>query len=57
MSDNATTLVYDEYNNCWECAKCPMAWQFIADGPKENKMNYCPECGRKIIAMEGDPDA
>jgi hypothetical protein len=55
-SRDTTTLIYDEQYDNWECAKCDMVWHFDADGPKENKINYCPECGRKIVALEGgDP--
>ena len=56
-SRDTTTLTYNEDQNCWECAKCDMAWSFEYDGPRENKMNYCPECGRKIVELKGDGHA
>jgi DNA-directed RNA polymerase subunit RPC12/RpoP len=35
--------------NTWQCTKCGWDWDLLADTPKENMMNYCPYCGRKII--------
>lgn len=41
-------LVEDDMNT-WECSNC-RGWWILNDGtPKENRMNYCPYCGYKII--------
>ncbi|EHQ88258.1 hypothetical protein [Desulfosporosinus youngiae] len=37
----------DEGN--WSCSKCTAVVIFAEDGPSENRMSFCPECGRKII--------
>jgi ribosomal protein L37AE/L43A len=36
----------------WECSNCDIAWQFDANGPKENQVYYCPKCGAKIVRLE-----
>ena len=33
-------------------ASCGYQWVFEADGPKQNRMNFCPSCGGKLIALE-----
>lgn len=40
----------DEDGN-WSCSKCTAVWIFPGDGPGENEMSYCPECGRKIVKV------
>ncbi len=30
---------------------CGNAFSFIADGPKENQMNYCCYCGKPIVEV------
>lgn len=35
----------------WD-TECGEAFQFTVDGPKENKMYFCPYCGRPI-AIKG----
>ena len=32
--------------------ECGELVEFIQDGPKENKFNYCPFCGREIREAE-----
>ena len=32
----------------WSCEECDMEWTFEADGPEENEMKFCPQCGRMI---------
>lgn len=27
---------------------CGVLWTLLNDGPKENDMNYCPKCGKKL---------
>lgn len=33
----------------WESA-CGAVWEFIADGPIENQMRFCPRCGKPVQA-------
>jgi hypothetical protein len=35
---------------------CGRDWQFIDDGPVENRMDYCMGCGKRVrvVASEGD---
>lgn len=48
---NKRTCTYKQLNddyNTWECSNCKCDW-CIEDGtPKDNNMNYCPECGARI---------
>lgn len=56
---DTTTYTHDEHDDAWQCAKCDAYWTFIDGGPVENKMHYCPECGRYItdvVRMEDDDD-
>lgn len=41
-------------DTCWECSECGLEF-YLADGgtPKENRYNYCPNCGAK---MDGESD-
>lgn len=41
----------DPDNNLWD-GECGAVWEFIADGPIENKCNFCPECGGKLVISE-----
>lgn len=41
----------DPDNNFWD-GECGAVWEFIADGPIENKCNFCPECGGKLVISE-----
>jgi hypothetical protein len=31
---------------------CGTEWQFLADGPADNKMNHCPQCGGRVRVVE-----
>ena len=33
---------------------CGKEWEFINDGPKENGVNFCMDCGRPVEIMECD---
>jgi DNA-directed RNA polymerase subunit RPC12/RpoP len=44
--------LWDEDSDTYKCSQCGELWTLIADSPLENNMNYCPKCGRKIIAGE-----
>lgn len=35
----------------WECSACGELWTLIEGTPKQNGMNFCPNCGAK---MEGE---
>ena len=41
----------DWYGNTWS-GSCGTEWKLEADGPKENSMNFCPECGGRLIIEE-----
>jgi len=43
----------DEFDNDWWCSKCNLIWTLNDGTPKDNGMEYCPKCGRKIIYKEG----
>ena len=32
----------DEY---YECSNCGEPWELMAGTPKDNNMNFCPNCG------------
>ena len=42
---------YDYYDT-----ECENAFELETDGPKENGMNYCPYCGKKLVVddMKGE---
>lgn len=47
----ATTMVQvDEEHNVWKCEKCGALNRMEADGPFENGWDFCPQCGRRIVA-------
>lgn len=33
----------------WECPECHELWVFMEDAPEENRFNYCPRCGKRLI--------
>ena len=33
--------------------KCGETWEFTAGGVKENRISYCPYCGRRIKEKDG----
>lgn len=39
----------DECSDYWD-TECDEAFSFIEGGPRENHMQFCPYCGRKIVA-------
>jgi hypothetical protein len=39
----------------WE-GSCGAAWTFIVDGPKENGVNFCPNCGKPLEVMKESAD-
>lgn len=36
----------------WVCSVCGEPWTLIAGTPKENNMNYCPNCGAKMMEVQ-----
>lgn len=46
---------HDQIYDMWD-TDCEQAFQFISDGPKENKFGFCPYCGRRIIIEKEDED-
>jgi hypothetical protein len=46
------TCEYSEDDDeTWSCSECPTNWTFTDGGPEDNRVNYCPECGRKVVAF------
>lgn len=39
---------FDEYENVYCCSNCKEEFVLLADTPKINNYNYCPECGCKM---------
>ena len=34
---------------------CGREWQFINDGPVENRMDYCMGCGKRVVVAPTEP--
>lgn len=53
MAERETSCVwsYDDIDNKWD-GECGAAWTFEYDGPRENKMAFCPSCGRSVVIRE-----
>ena len=56
MSEENTCKYEEETMSAWDgdtawvCSECGETWSFgNGTTPQENNMNYCPNCGRKII--------
>jgi len=39
--------IQDEHDGSWN-GSCGIKWNFMSNGPTENKVNYCPRCGKKV---------
>lgn len=50
MTKSECKWYLEDYNfSQWE-SDCGLSWYMSNDEtPKENEMNYCPKCGRKLI--------
>lgn len=46
--DGTQACRWVEKDDYWETS-CGKHWSFIADGPTENGMNYCNNCGRPLL--------
>lgn len=59
MSDEYCDWTFDaddNYGDSWDGA-CGAKWIFLADGPIENKMRFCPECGKRTRTVIATEDA
>ncbi len=45
------TWAPDEWDDSWN-GSCGAKWVFPDAGPSENKMRFCPECGRPLTLTE-----
>jgi hypothetical protein len=50
-SPTVASCEWTEDDSGWQTG-CGRDWQFIDDGPVENRMDYCMGCGRKIVIGE-----
>lgn len=50
MTKSECKWYLEDYNfSQWE-SDCGLSWYMSNDEtPKENEMNYCPKCGRKLV--------
>lgn len=42
---------FDGQEHSWN-GKCGVSWQFFEDGPEENRMRFCPGCGKPVSIAE-----
>lgn len=49
LSEN--TCLWSLEDGVWR-GVCGVQWCLNEGTPKDNEMNYCPECGKKIIEVE-----
>lgn len=53
-TNNCIWVYYeDAYENYWE-TKCGNLFQIMAGTPSENKMKYCPYCGKLLKEQVDD---
>ena len=48
---NKNTCTYKQTEvdyNSWSCSNCKCEWCMEDGTPKDNNLNYCPECGARI---------
>ena len=48
---NKNTCVYEQTDidwSAWTCSNCKCDWCLEDGTPKDNNLNYCPECGARI---------
>ena len=48
QAKRAGCCVWREDSDGFWKGDCGIAWELFTGTPKENKMNYCPECGKLI---------
>ena len=42
-------VYYHIEDSTWECSNCRDTWMLNDGSPKDNRMEYCPYCGAKIV--------
>ena len=42
-------ISFDEEANGWQCSRCGNVWQLNSGTPKENNMNFCTNCGARMV--------
>ncbi len=56
MEKNTETCEWcDDYDGVWQTT-CGNAWQFNNGGPINNKMKFCPYCGKSLIEKRIEAD-
>lgn len=51
MKPKSCEWQYNEFDEAWS-GKCGIKFQIAFDTPKANNMNFCPQCGGKIIEID-----
>ena len=46
--ETCTLTEIDQETNAWECSECGEVWQILEGDPRDNNMNYCQNCGRRV---------
>jgi DNA-directed RNA polymerase subunit RPC12/RpoP len=54
QEETCTYTLHDDDSNTWKCSECGELWMLNAGTTKENNMNFCPNCGRKIVEKAGE---
>ena len=43
--------VADPYDGSYfECSRCGEKWELTCGSPADNHLNYCPDCGAKVVS-------
>lgn len=42
---------HQDEDGIWRCSNCDCTWVCYEGTPKENSMNYCPQCGGEIASF------
>ena len=50
MEEQTCIWKQDEFSGEW-VSECGGLWELIEGTPKDNRMNFCPYCGRKILEV------
>jgi len=48
MPETKESCLWTEDDDGIWCGSCGAVWQFNEGGPKDNKMNFCAQCGRPL---------
>lgn len=54
-------ILVDEKSNTWKCTNCIKEgkddwWKLNHGTPQDNKMDYCPHCGAKMVESQESED-